>query len=205
MISPRVISWYFVRTALASSSSVRVGRISPRDSCRRCTQRETCGEFPHLPLVSLAVTKTHMLSSVNSPMPNLSATPGRYQAGSTANFVTASSPESFLQILPSGTLFSQVSVTMLYRFWIYEGVACIALVAIIKGHPQSSFAHAVLQLGKLGLDQHESLPNLKVHLFTFICAFVMAMVGRISTAPRQNVSYEKGADPTYRPPPQPGL
>lgn len=38
------------------------------------------------------------------PMPNLSATPGKYQTGSTANFVTASSPELFRHILPSGIL-----------------------------------------------------------------------------------------------------
>lgn len=35
------------------------------------------------------------------PIPNLSATPGRYHTGSTANFVTANSPNSFKQILPS--------------------------------------------------------------------------------------------------------
>lgn len=83
-------------------------------------------------------------------MPNLSATPGRYQAGSTANFVTASSPDSFLQILPSGTLFCQLLVNLLCIFGPCGTVlACAVLKATIKGHPQSSFAHAVLQLGKL--------------------------------------------------------
>ena len=36
-------------------------------------------------------------------IPNRSATPGKYQTGSTANLVTASSPSSFRQIFPSGT------------------------------------------------------------------------------------------------------
>lgn len=137
-------------------------------------------------------------------MPNLSATPGRYQAGSTANFVTASSPESFLHILPSGTLFHPSSVNVLCRFGTREIVACVGLAAVLKRHPQSSFAHAVLQLGKLQLDQHESLAHLNAHEPTFMCAFVMAMVGRISTAPRQNVSYKNTMDLTYHPPLRPG-
>lgn len=95
-------------------------------------------------------------------------------------------------------------MTMLYRFGICEGVSSIAFAAIRKGHPQSSFAHAILQLGELQFDQHESLASLKAHDFTFICAFVMAIVGRISTASRQNVSYENREGPTYRPPPRPG-
>ena len=140
-------------------------------------------------------------------MPNLSATPGKYQAGSTANFVTASSPESFLQILPSGTLCSQLSVTVSYRIGSCE--SCLSCSrsnnkGAVKGHPQSSFAHAVLQLGELQLYQHESLKIFEAHAFTFMCAFVMAMVGRISTAPRQNVCHENGARPTYRPPLRPG-
>lgn len=155
-MSPRVISWCIVRTARTWPSIVDMGWISPRDSCRRCTQRETFGEFPHLHLVSMAGAKSRILSSGNSPMPNLSATPGRYQAGSTANFVTASSPESFLHILPSGTLFCQLSVNFLYELGTCEAVVCVGLAAVIKGNPQSSFAHAVLQLGKLQLDQHES-------------------------------------------------
>lgn len=133
-------------------------------------------------------------------MPNLSATPGRYQAGSTANFVTASSPESFLHILPSGTLFCPLSVKVLYRLGSCETVACVGLAAVIKMHPQSSFAHAVLQLGELQLDQHEFLAPLNAHEPTFMCAFVMAMVGRISTAPRQNVSYHIAMDLTHHPP-----
>lgn len=61
-----------------------------------------------------------------------------------------------------------------------------------RGHSQSSFAHAILQLGKLTLHQHKSPPTSDLMgLSTFICAFVMAMLGRISTAPRQNISYEK--------------
>jgi len=35
-------------------------------------------------------------------MAKRSATPGRYQTGSTANLVTFSSPWGFMQILPSG-------------------------------------------------------------------------------------------------------
>ena len=38
------------------------------------------------------------------PIPNLSATPGRCQTGSTANFVTANSPNSLRQIFLSGTM-----------------------------------------------------------------------------------------------------
>ena len=37
------------------------------------------------------------------PIPNRSATPGRYQTGSTANFVTANSPELLRHIFLSGT------------------------------------------------------------------------------------------------------
>ena len=60
----------------------------------------------------------------DKPIPNLSATPGRYHTlergqklqvegerdkltGSTANFVTASSPVSFRHTFPSGTLFNE--------------------------------------------------------------------------------------------------
>ena len=38
------------------------------------------------------------------PIPNRSATPGRCQTGSTANFVTASSPDSLRHIFLSGTI-----------------------------------------------------------------------------------------------------
>ena len=38
------------------------------------------------------------------PIPNLSATPGRCQTGSTANLVTASSPNSLRHIFLSGTM-----------------------------------------------------------------------------------------------------
>lgn len=37
------------------------------------------------------------------PIPNRSATPGRNQTGSTANFVTANSPKSLRHIFLSGT------------------------------------------------------------------------------------------------------
>ncbi|KAH3659161.1 hypothetical protein OGATHE_006044 [Ogataea polymorpha] len=52
----------------------------------------------YMPLVS---SKSARRSSF-SVTPNLLATPGKYQTGSTAIFVTAISPFSFSTILPSG-------------------------------------------------------------------------------------------------------
>jgi hypothetical protein len=43
-------------------------------------------------------------------MPNLFATPGKYQTGSTATLVTASSPDSFKHTEPS--TFSRPSLTL---------------------------------------------------------------------------------------------
>lgn len=141
-------------------------------------------------------------------MPNLSATPGRYQAGSTANFVTASSPESFLQILPSGTLRSQLSVTVSYRIGSCESVACVALAATIKGQSGNTHSLPLRTLSSSSGSYHfistGPSPIFETHAFTFMCAFVMAMVGRISTAPHQDVCHENGAGPTYRPPLRPG-
>jgi hypothetical protein len=81
---------------------------------------------------------------VPSSIPNRSATPGRYQTGSTANFVTASSPDALRHILPSG----------------------ISLPAFTLSSSSG----------------------------TFICALVMAIVGRISTSSFWMISLKSQGD-----------
>lgn len=196
-MSPRVISWYFVRTDRTSSSSVGAGRISPRDSCHRCTQRETSGGSPRLDVVSMAGIQGRELS----PGTHQCQISRRLRAGTKQVRRRTSSQQarpnhSYRSCHPAHYL-----VNCQCLCCVESGRATtVVLRATIKGHPQSSFAHAVLQLGKLQPDQHESLANLEAHRSTFMCAFVMAMVGRISTAPRQIVSCQDGVGATYRPP-----
>ena len=65
--------------------------------CSNKARRRVCSskQIRQLPLLDIV--------SGGIPIPNLSATPGRYHTGSTATFVTASSPVELRQIFPSGT------------------------------------------------------------------------------------------------------
>ncbi len=90
------------------------------------------------------------------------------RTGSTANLVTASSPCLFKQTLPSGTLNSVRTVVILHTY----------------AYIQSAGSHAVFQFGELIRWQRsvsKSSSILPIPKLAFICAFVMAMVGRKST------------------------
>ena len=106
LMSPRVINWASVRTCHCSVGDGQLWQFLPRDSCRQYTRRDIFEGCLHLWEVNILSHQGRSPLIYYVPIPNLSATPGRYQTGSTANLVTASSPELFKHILPSGTLVS---------------------------------------------------------------------------------------------------
>lgn len=108
-------------TAVSYRFTVYVGYIasSPRGSFRPCARTATAGERPRLPELGNQSRK-----EVRTPQTNAKALSNSWEiphlvlisipsfghrlvgrlTGSTANFVTASSPEAFKQTFPSGTL-----------------------------------------------------------------------------------------------------
>ena len=119
LMSPRVINWGML---VKQSVGPRTKADLPPGSYHQCAQKVTDVEYLRLRNVSGDEHHSELLWLL---IPNLSATPGRYQTytasrqtrwrgssdkshksltGSTANLVTDNSPSLFKHTLPSGTL-----------------------------------------------------------------------------------------------------
>lgn len=134
-------------------------------------------------------------------MPKRSATPGRYQTcpdvsqsvvstsglgggggsrtGSTANLVTASSPELLRQTLPSGTLYKVHVLDRKHS----RARAVPHLTVYLSSHSlrvQAATVVGGMLAGWLSFQDHASLQAGRS--LAFMCALVIAMVGRMSTS-----------------------